>query len=56
MDIGKTKYIEIGRYRGMIANEHVRIGSNSYEKAKSFKYEYLGFLVRNQNYMQEEIK
>ena len=29
-----TKYMEIGRHRGMIGNEHIRIGINSYEKAK----------------------
>ena len=29
---GKTKYMEIGRHRGMIANEHIKIGSNSNEK------------------------
>ena len=23
---GKTKYMEIGRYRGMVANEHIKIG------------------------------
>ena len=34
----KTKYMEIGRQRGMIANEHTKIGSNSYEKVKTFKY------------------
>ena len=34
----KTKYMEIGRHRGMIANAHVKIGSNSYEKVKTFKY------------------
>jgi hypothetical protein len=38
----------------MIANEHVRIGSNSYEKVKIFKY--LGSLVTNQNSIHEEIK
>ena len=27
--------LEIGRKRGMIANEHNRIGSNSYEKVKN---------------------
>ena len=32
----------------MIANEHMRIGSNFYEKAKTFKY--LGSLVANQNF------
>jgi hypothetical protein len=30
----KTKYMEIGHHQGMIANEHSRIGSNSYKKAK----------------------
>jgi Reverse transcriptase (RNA-dependent DNA polymerase). len=27
VNTGKTKYMEIGRHRGMIANEHIRIGS-----------------------------
>ena len=36
--------MEIGRHRGMIANEHIKIGSNSYE------------LLTNQNSIQEEIK
>ena len=34
--LGKTKYMEVGRHRGMIANEHIMIGSNSYEKVKTF--------------------
>ena len=34
----KTKYMEIVRHCGMIANENSRIGSNSYEKVKTFKY------------------
>ena len=33
---GKTEYMEIGRHRGMIANAHIKIGSNSYEKRKPF--------------------
>ena len=33
----KTKYMEIGRQRGMIANEHIKIGSKFYEKVKTFK-------------------
>ena len=37
VNTGKTKYMEIGCHRGMIANEHIKIGSNSYEKLKSFK-------------------
>ena len=31
------KYMEIGRHRGIIANAHIKIGSNSYEKVKTFK-------------------
>ena len=38
----------------MIANEHTRIGSNSYEKVKTFKC--LGSLVTNQNSIKEEIQ
>ena len=34
VNIGKTKYMEIGRHRGVIANEHIKIRSNSYEKVK----------------------
>ena len=37
VNIGKTKYMG-RRQRGMIANEHIKLGSTSYEKAKSFKY------------------
>jgi len=42
--------MEIERHRGMIANEHIRIDSNSYEKVKIFKC--LGSLVTNQNSIQ----
>ena len=38
----------------MIANEHINIGSNSYEEVKTFKYVYC--LVTKQNSNQEEIK
>ena len=54
VNIGKTKYMEVGRHRGMMANAHIKIGSNSYEKVKIFKY--LGSLLTNQNSVQEEIK
>ena len=37
VSIGETKYMEIGRHRGMIANGHIKIGSNSYEIVKTFK-------------------
>ena len=51
---GKTRYMETGRNRDVIANKHIRIGSNSYDKVKTFKY--LGSLQKNQNSIQEEIK
>ena len=50
----KTKYMEIGRHRGKIANAHIKIGSNSYEKVETFKY--LGSLLTKQNSIQKEIK
>ena len=51
---GKTKYMEIGRRRGMMENDHIPLGRNSYEKVKTFKY--LGSLMTNQNSIQEKIK
>ena len=36
--IVKTKYVEIGCHRGMIANELIKIGNNSYEKVRTLKY------------------
>ena len=47
VNTGKIRYMEIGRHLGMITNEHIRIGSGSYEKVKTFKY--LGSFVKNQN-------
>ena len=38
VNTGKTKYMEIGRHRDMIANEHTMIGSISYEKVKTFNF------------------
>ena len=46
--------MEIGRHRGMVANAHIEIGSNSYEKVKTFKY--LGSLLKNRNSIHEAIK
>ena len=53
LNTGKTKYMRIERHRGLIANEYIRIGRNSYEKVKTFKY--LGSLLTNQNSIQEEV-
>ena len=38
VNIGKTKYMEVRRRRGLIANEHIAVGSNSYKTVKTFKY------------------
>ena len=38
----------------MLANEHIRIGSNSYEDLKTFKY--FGSLVTNKNCILDEMK
>ena len=35
VNTGKTKNLEIGRHRGVIANAHIKIGSNSYEKVET---------------------
>ena len=32
------RYMEVGRHRGMLASEYIRISSNSYEKVLTFKY------------------
>ena len=34
----KTKHMETGLHKGMLANEHIIIDSTYYEKVKSFKY------------------
>ena len=50
VNTGKTKYLEVGDHRGMIANQYIRVGNNSYEKVKIFKH--LGSLLTNQNSIQ----
>ena len=50
----KTKYMEVACHRGLMANEHIMVGSNSCEKAKIIKY--VGSILTNQNSIQEEIK
>ena len=44
----------VGHLQSIVANEHITVGSNSYEKVKSFKY--LSSLLTNQNSIHEEIK
>ena len=36
VNIEKIKYLELGRHRGMMTNEHITIGSTSYEKSENF--------------------
>ena len=36
VNTGKTKYMEIGRHRGMRAKEHIRIDSSTYKKSENF--------------------
>ena len=50
----KSKYMEEGRHRGLVANEHITGGRNSYEKLKTFKY--LGSLLTDQNSIRLEMK
>ena len=37
VNMGKTKYMEVGRHRDVVASEHIRIGINSYEKVKPLR-------------------
>ena len=46
--------MEVGRRRGMMKNDQIRIDTSLYEKVKTFKY--LGTLLTNQNDSHEEIK
>ena len=34
----KTRYMEVGHHRDMMANEHITVDSNLREKMKTFKY------------------
>jgi hypothetical protein len=54
INIGKTKYKEVGRRRMLMTNELITVGSNSYEKVNIFNF--LGSLLTNQNYIHVEIR
>jgi hypothetical protein len=54
VNAGKTKYMEVGQHRGIMANEYITVGSNSYEKGKTFKY--IDSLLTNQTSTFDEIK
>ena len=46
--------MEVGYHWGMMTNKHIKIGSDSYEKVKTFKY--LDALLTNQNSIHEDTK
>ena len=46
--------MEIGHHRDMITIEHIKVCKGFFEKMKTFKY--LGSLVTNENFIQDEIK
>ena len=37
VNIGRTKYVELGRHVGMMTNKHFIEGSNSYKKVKTIE-------------------
>ena len=51
-NIGKTKYMETGLHRGRMLNENITVGSNLYEKVKTYKF--LGCLLTKQNSIHKE--
>ena len=54
INTGKTKYVEVGCHPGVMTNENINTGTNTYEKLKTFKY--LGSLLTNEDSINEEIK
>ena len=51
VNIGKTEYMQVGRHRDMMANEHMAVGNNSYKQCND-----LGSLLTNKNSIHEKIK
>ena len=45
--------MEVGLNRVLLENEHITVGSNLYDKVKSFKC--LGYLLTNENCIHEYI-
>ena len=41
VNMGKNKYIELGRHYALKKNKHITVDSNSYDKVKIFKYSIL---------------
>jgi hypothetical protein len=46
--------MQVECHRGIMANEHITVGGNAYEKEKTFKY--LASLLTNQNSVNGEIR
>ena len=45
VNVGQTNYMELELHQGMMASEHITVGSNSYEKRRNLKY--LSYLQTN---------
>jgi hypothetical protein len=54
INIQKTKYMLLSRYKNVGHNRDIKIANRSFENVPQFKY--LGTTVTNQNLIQEEIK
>ena len=52
----KTKYMVISRDQNSGRSHNIKIDNSSFDRVEEFKYEYLGTTLRDQNYIQEEIK
>ena len=52
--IVKTKCLDVARHRDIMANNHITVGSNSYEIVENFTY--LRSFLRNINYIHEQLR
>jgi hypothetical protein len=54
INAGTTKYMLLSRHQNIGQNRDINIANRSFENVSQFKY--LGTTIRNQNFIQEEIK
>ena len=54
--VDKTKYLVMYRDQNAERSHNIKIGSSSFESVEEFKYKYMGTTLKNQSYIQEEIK
>ena len=46
VNVGESKYMEVGHYQKMMPNEHIRAGSNLYKKVKTLRIQTLCWKIR----------